>query len=65
MDNQESLTRAQSMPTLKSEEAVLSKLSHQDGLISLLQTQIDFQNEVIGKHDKTITELLGKVSLRI
>lgn len=55
------LSRSHSLPILNREEVVLKKLQDHDGIISLMQTQIEFQSELIAKHDKTFEVLLSQV----
>ncbi|CAL8121918.1 unnamed protein product [Orchesella dallaii] len=57
MNIQQEITRSQSVPVLNRDEAVLTKIQEHDGLISLMQTQIEFQSEVIAKHDKKFEHL--------
>lgn len=59
--NQQELSRSSSLPILNRDEVVLKKVQEQDGIISLMQTQIEFQSEVISKHDKLFEDLVAKV----
>lgn len=50
---------------MESGVTVLKRIQDHDGLISLMQAQIEFQTELINKHDKIFADLSNKVTLKI